>query len=167
MRRMTYTALLSCWVAYSFTASAQSSQSMNYAAAATSKFVTMPDLPSCATLSVQEGDPAKTALVVLAKFKAGCSVPWHWHTANERLLIVSGTGKAEMKGEATAVSLKPGDYIFMPAKGVHQFTAATNVELFLLSDGPFDIHYVDASGSEISSDVALKSKAKPAATKSE
>jgi len=157
MRRWMFTGLFSCLAALPF-ASAQDSQQMKYAAAATSKFVTMPGVPPCMTLSVQEGDPAKTAVVVLAKFRPGCSVPWHWHTANERLLIVSGTAKGEMKGEAKTVSLKPGDYVFMPAKGIHQFTAETNVELFLLSDGAFDIHYVDASGGEISSDVALKPK---------
>ena len=160
MRRLMYTALFSCFAALPL-ATAQDSQPMKYAAAETSSFVNMPGVPSCMSLSVQEGDPAKTAIVVLAKFKAGCSVPWHWHTANERLMIVSGEGKGEMKGEH-AVSLKPGDYIFMPGKGVHQFTAVSDVELFLTSDGPFDIHYVDASGNEISSDAALKATASSA-----
>jgi quercetin dioxygenase-like cupin family protein len=155
-----YPALLSCLLALPL-AAADDSQQMKYAAAATSKFVALPVLPSCMTLSVQEGDPAKTAVIVLAKFQPGCSVPWHWHTANERLLIVSGTGKAEMKNE-NAVSMKPGDYIYLPAKGVHEFTAVSNVELFLTSDGPFDIHYVDANGTEIPMDSALKGKA-PAA----
>jgi len=165
MRRWTCTVLFLSLCAFPLTASAQDSQQMKYAAAATSKFGALPVLPSCMTLSVQEGDPAKTAVVVLAKFKPGCSVPWHWHSANERLLIVSGSGKAEMKGEANATSLKPGDYIYMPAKNSHRFTAVTNVELFLLSDGAFDIHYVDASGNEIPSEQALK--AAPAAAKAQ
>jgi quercetin dioxygenase-like cupin family protein len=156
-----YTGLFSCFVALAV-ASAQDSQHMKYAPADTSKFMKMPGVPSCMTLSVQDGDPAKTAVVVLAKFTAGCSVPWHWHTANERLMIVSGTGKAEMKGESGSVSLKPGDFIYMPARGVHQFTADSDVELFLTSDGPFDIHYVDASGNEIPSEAALKSNSPPA-----
>lgn len=160
MRRIMYTGLFSCLVALAV-ASAQDSQPMKYAQAATSKFAGLPVLPSCMTLSMQEGDPAKTAVIVLAKFRPGCSVPWHWHTANERLLMVSGTGKAEMKNE-NAVSMKPGDYIYLPAKGVHQFTAVTNVELFLTSDGPFDIHYVDANGTEIPMDSALKSKSSAA-----
>jgi quercetin dioxygenase-like cupin family protein len=157
---MMYTGLFSCLVALTV-ASAQDSQQMKFAAAATSKFVSLPVLPSCMTLSVQEGDPAKTAVVVLAKFRPGCSVPWHWHSANERLMIVSGSGKAEMKNEK-AIAMKPGDFIYMPAKGVHQFTAVTNVELFLTSDGPFDIHYVDANGTEIPMDSAVKSKSPPA-----
>ncbi len=137
-------------------ASAQTNSPMSYKAAATSKFGPMPVLPACMTLSIQEGDPSKGPLVVLAKFTAGCKVPWHWHTATERLLIVSGTGKGEMKGEAKPLSLKPGDYVLLPAKGIHQFTAVTNVELFLLTDGAFDIHYVDAAGKEVAADSVVK-----------
>lgn len=141
---------------FSLTLGASAQMPMGYAAAATSKFMGLPVIPACMTVSVQEGDPAKTAVVILAKFKPGCVVPWHWHTATERLLIVSGTGKGEMKDASKPVSLKPGDYILLPAKGIHQFTAVTNVELFLLSDAAFDIHYVDPLGKEIPTETALK-----------
>lgn len=141
-------------IAGSRSASAQSA--MNYKTAATTKFGTLPVLPSCMTLAIQEGDPAKGTLVVLAKFTPGCVVPWHWHSANERLLVVSGTAKGEMKGGDKPVSLKPGDYILLPAKGIHQFSAVTNVELFLLSDNGFDIHYTDAAGKEIPVEQVIK-----------
>lgn len=154
MRSLTRLILLVCLL--SIPLAGRSQTPMNYAAAATSKFINLPVLPPCMTLSIQEGDPAKGPLVVLAKFKPGCSVPWHWHSFNERLLIVSGTGKGEMKGEAKPLTLKPGDYVLLPGKGVHQFTAVTNVELFLLSDGAFDIHYVDPGGKEIPMAKALK-----------
>jgi quercetin dioxygenase-like cupin family protein len=147
-------ALFACL--FALTPGAPAQMPMGYAAATTSKFMGLPVIPACMTVSVQEGDPAKTAVVILAKFKPGCVVPWHWHTANERLLIVSGTGKGEMKDVSKPVSLKPGDYILLPAKGIHQFTAVTNMELFLLSDAAFDIHYVDPSGKEILTEVALK-----------
>jgi quercetin dioxygenase-like cupin family protein len=156
MRTPIRLALLACLLTVSLAARAQSTPPMNYAAAATSKFITLPVLPPCMTLSIQEGDPAKGPLVVLAKFKPGCTVPWHFHSFNERLLIVSGTGKGEMKGESKPLPLKPGDYVLLPGKGIHQFTAVTNVELFLLSDGPFDIHYVDPAGAEIPMAKALK-----------
>ena len=135
---------------------AQDASTMSYAAAATSKFTNMAVLPSCMTLSVQRGDPSKGPSVILLKCKAGCTVPWHWHTAAEQLMVVSGTGKAQMK-DGKPVTVRPGDYMFLPAKHIHTFAAVTAVTMFDLPDGPFDIHYVDASGNEIPPDQALKS----------
>lgn len=150
---------------------AQDAGTMSYAAAATSKFGNMAVLPSCITLSVQRGDPSKGPSVILLKFKPGCVVPWHWHTAAEQLMVVSGTGKAEMK-DGKPVTVHPGDYVFLPAKHIHQFTAVTAVTMFDLPDGAFDIHYVDASGTEIPPDKALAQKTakvvvKPAAAPTE
>jgi quercetin dioxygenase-like cupin family protein len=136
---------------------AQDASTMSYAAAATSKFANMAVLPSCMTLSVQRGDPSKGPSVILLKFKAGCTVPWHWHTAAEQLMVVSGTGKAQMK-DGKPVTVRPGDYMFLPAKHIHTFAAVTAVTMFDLPDGPFDIHYVDAAGNEIPPDQALKAK---------
>ena len=135
---------------------AQDAGTMTYAAAAISKFTNMAVLPSCMTLSVQRGDPSKGPSVILLKFKAGCVVPWHWHTAAEQLIVVSGTGRAQMK-DGNPVTVHPGDYMFLPAKHVHTFSAVTAVTMFDLPDGPFDIHYVDASGNEIPPEQALKS----------
>src|SRR5690349_973925 len=86
---------------------------MKFAAAATSKFAAMPGLPSCMQIAVQKGDPTKEAAVLLLKFSAGCTVPWHWHTAGENLILVSGRGDAQMKdGKPTAV--RTGDYLYLP-----------------------------------------------------
>ncbi len=46
----------------------------------------------------------------------------------------------------------------MPSKHVHQFTCASACSAFVSSDAAFDIHYVDASGAEISADAALTKK---------
>lgn len=152
-RRLLFTFLCLFWLTSCLIA--QDAGTMTYAAAATSKFTNMPVLPQCMTLSVQRGDPSKGPSVILLKFKAGCTVPWHWHTATEQLMVVSGTGKAQMK-DGKPVTVHPGDYMFLPAKHVHEFTAVTAVTMFDLPDGPFDIHYVDASGNEIPSEQALK-----------
>jgi quercetin dioxygenase-like cupin family protein len=100
----------------------------------------------------------------MLKAKAGCVIPWHWHTPNERLIIVSGSAKGEMK-DMKPLMLKPGDFVVLPAKGIHQFTALTDVELYDLSDAAFDIHYVDSDGKEIPVEQALKAGAKTAAEK--
>ena len=129
---------------------------MAYKAAAAASFGNHPALPTCATISVQDGDPGKGPSIIMLKAKAACVIPWHWHTPNERLIIVSGSAKGEMKGEQSPLALKPGDYVLLPAKGIHQFTALSDVELFDISDAPFDIHYVDADGKEIPPEAALK-----------
>jgi quercetin dioxygenase-like cupin family protein len=126
-----------------------------YAPSATSKFGNIPGLPACVTGAVQKGDPAKTASVILAKFSASCKVPWHWHTAPEQLMMLSGRARVEMK-DGSPATMAPGDYVNLPGKHVHQFTCQSACKLFIAIDGPFDIHYVDAKGNEIPQEQALK-----------
>jgi quercetin dioxygenase-like cupin family protein len=143
---------------------AQSSDQVPYAAAASSKFMNLPMLPACMTISAQRGDPMKGAAVLLLKFKSGCVVPWHWHTANENLMMVSGRAKGEMK-PGGARMLTAGDYLYMAGKQVHQFTCISSCLVFDVIDGAFDIHYVNADGKEMTPEEALKPMAKPAAAK--
>ena len=142
---------------------AQSSDQMPYAALASTKFTTLPVLPSCMTISAQRGDPMKDAAVLLLKVKSGCIVPWHWHTANENLMMVSGSAKAEMSDGAN--TLVAGDYLYLAGKQIHQFTCISSCLVFDVIDGAFDIHYVDAQGQEIPVEQALKSTANPAPAK--
>jgi mannose-6-phosphate isomerase-like protein (cupin superfamily) len=137
---------------------AQNSDQMSYAGLKTSKFGNMPVLPACLTTSVQHGDPYNGPSTIAGKFKSGCTVPWHWHTVAENLVLVSGSGKAEMKGGASHV-MSPGDYVYMPGKQTHQFTCTTACVLYLMPDGAFDIHYVDKNGKEIPPEQAFKAPA--------
>ena len=121
------------------------------------KFAPMAGLPSCITMAVESGDPSKGASMIVFKGAAGCVIPWHWHTPTEHVMIVSGSAKVEMKGGSSA-TLGPGGYAMMPSKHVHQFTCTSACSAFVSSDAAFDIHYVDASGTEISPDAALKKK---------
>jgi quercetin dioxygenase-like cupin family protein len=143
---------------------AQNSDQMPYAALASTKFMNLPMLPACMTISAQRGDPMKGAAVLLLKFKTGCVVPWHWHTANENLMMVSGKAKGEMKPTG-AHMLTAGDYLYMAGKQVHQFTCISSCLVFDVIDGAFDIHYVNADGKEMTPEEALKPMAKPAVAK--
>jgi quercetin dioxygenase-like cupin family protein len=118
----------------------------------TQKFAAVPGFPDCATLAVMRGDPFKTSSVVLLKFTPGCIVPWHWHTNPESAIPLSGLLEVSMQGEKPII-LANGDFGYIPPKHVHQAKCAGSkpcAAVFLL-DGPFDIHYVDKSGAEISS----------------
>ncbi len=96
----------------------------------------------------------------MVKCTRGCKAPWHFHTPNEQLMMVSGIGRLEMKGEQ-AVNLRAGGFAYAPIKHVHQFTCVGGpCSFFLHSDGPFDIHYVDQYGTEIPTEQALSKRQK-------
>lgn len=122
------------------------------------KFVTQPGLPPCVTMAAQSGDPAKGPFILLFKAKAGCLIPWHWHTPTENVMMVNGAAKVEMKDKGPAATLGPGGYAMMPGKHVHQFRCTSPCTAFLSSDAAFDIHYVDATGNEIPPETALAKK---------
>jgi quercetin dioxygenase-like cupin family protein len=119
------------------------------------KFAEVPGMPTCARASVQSGDPSKGASILLAKMAAGCVFPWHWHTPNENLMMINGSGLVEMKG-GKAFTLKPGGFAQMPSKHAHQVSCPKGCTLYVNSDAAFDMHYVDTDGKDISPAEALK-----------
>ena len=128
------------------------------------KFGMVPGMPTCSTGSVQSGDPSKGPSIILAKTAAGCSVPWHWHTPNEHLMMVTGVARLEMK-DGKPQTLRAGGYAMMPSRHVHQFLCTSSCTFYVYSDAAFDIHYVDGQGKEISPDDALKAVRKAAPKK--
>src|SRR5437868_7376789 len=78
------------------------------------KFGPVPGLPTCAPGAVQSGDPRKGPSVIIGKLAAGCSIPWHWHAANEHLMIVSGVAHVESK-DGKPLTLRAGGFGLMPS----------------------------------------------------
>ena len=97
---------------------------------------------------------------MLLKLASGCRVPWHWHTANETLVVISGRGSLAMKDSPRPLPFVPGAYASLPSHHVHQASCSSACLLFNTADAAFDVHYVDAKGEEISADQALKPPAK-------
>jgi len=129
------------------------------------KFGGAPYLPACLTMAPEHGDPSKGAFTLLLKFTSGCSVPMHWHTSAEELMLVSGSGKVLMQ-DGKSSTIDRGGFVYIPAKHPHAFTCATTCTAFLSGDAAFDIHYVDKSGNEIPAEQALSAaKSKSAAKK--
>jgi quercetin dioxygenase-like cupin family protein len=122
---------------------------------AETRFSAFPGLPSCTPGSVKNGDPANGPSIILAKAATGCTVPWHWHSSSEHLMMVSGTARVEVKS-GQLVTLGPGDYAMLPGAHVHQFVCTSSCLFYVHSDGAFDIHYVNEQGNEIPPDQALK-----------
>ena len=120
------------------------------------QFSAFPGLPSCTPGSVKSGDPAKGPSIILAKADTGCTVPWHWHSPSEHLMMVKGVARLDMKN-GKPITLRAGGYAMLPAKHVHQFVCTSSCVFYVHSDGALDIHYVDKQGNDISLDEALKS----------
>jgi len=142
--------------------SAQDSNQAIVNPAASAKFGPIPDAPPCFTIAVEKGDPSKGASVILAKFTPACVAPFHWHTPSETAMIVSGSLETQMKGDKPFVGHR-GDFVFLPSHHVHRATCQSSVPclVFLTSDAPFDVHWVDVDGKEISLEQAMKA-VKPA-----
>ncbi len=124
------------------------------------KFEPIPAMPSCASAAILRGDPRSGPAWVLLKLASGCRVPWHWHTANEDLLVISGQGSLPMK-DGPPLPFVPGAYASLPSKHVHQAICTRSCLFFNSADAAFDIHYVDANGQEIAADQALAQPAQP------
>jgi len=127
------------------------------------KFTPLPGLPTCAKGSVQSGDPAKGPSIILGKMETGCSIPWHWHTPSEHLMMVSGAARLEMK-DGKPLTLRSGGFELLPSHHQHRLRCERYCSLYIYSDAAFDIHYVNEQGEEIAPSEALKAVRETAAT---
>ncbi len=142
-------------IAGGFVMAQQPAQQPQFIDADKAKLVSVAGAPECASFALEHGDPKAGSSVTLVKLgSSGCTVPMHWHTANEQVMLVSGTAKIEMQGEQPR-TLQAGGYYFMPAHHPHQLSCASGCVFHRVCDGPIDIHYVDAAGNEIAADKAL------------
>jgi quercetin dioxygenase-like cupin family protein len=123
-------------------------------------FQSSPGVPECTSFAGLRGDLSKGAGTLMVRMRPGCVVPFHWHTPSEEIVILQGAPLAQMLGERP-VMLKVGSYSQLPSKHVHRFRCTSKVDcvLFLVADAAFDIHFVDDSGKEISTEDALKAAA--------
>jgi quercetin dioxygenase-like cupin family protein len=128
------------------------------------KFEPIPDMPSCATGAIVRGNPRNGPAWVYLKLASGCRVPWHWHTANEDMVVISGQGTIEMVG-GKPLQFVPGAFAALPSRHTHRATCKRTCLLFSIADAPFDIHYVDASGNEIPAKQAFKEATKATGVK--
>jgi len=78
-------------------------------------------------------------------------------------MIVSGIAVLDMK-DAKSLTLSSGGFVMLPGHHVHQFKCQQACSIYIYSDVAFDLHYVNAQGSEISPDEALKAVKEKAAT---
>lgn len=98
-----------------------------------------PFLPEGCAIAVLHGDPAKDNLDVFFKVPGKSTIPLHWHTSAERMVLVAGELHVTYDGQKAAV-LKPGTYAYGPAKRPHHgFCASADpCVLFIAFESPLD-----------------------------
>jgi quercetin dioxygenase-like cupin family protein len=96
-------------------------------------------IPKGCEIAVLHGDPAKANADVFFKVPANSTVPSHWHTSAERMVLVSGELHVTYEGQPTTV-LKPGMYAYGPAKAVHEAVCRSTAPcvLFIAFEAPVD-----------------------------
>ncbi|HEV3492617.1 MAG TPA: hypothetical protein VG224_18540 [Reyranella sp.] len=95
----------------------------------------------CLSSAIETGNPATGPSTLILKAPSGCVVPWHSHTAQEQILMISGTIVAEMTG-LPATTLGPGGFAAMAGGMAHQFTCQDSACLvFVTFDRAYDIFW--------------------------
>jgi len=103
-------------------------------------------LPKGCAIAVLHGDPTKDNVDVFFKVPAKSTIPLHWHTSAERMLMVAGELHVTYDGQKKAV-LKPGTYAYGPAKRPHKGFCASSgpCVLFIAFESPLDAVPIDGA----------------------
>jgi len=99
--------------------------------------------PACLQSALENGDPDSGPSTFILKAAPGCLVAWHYHSAEEQLIVTHGDVLAEMDG-MTAKPLGPGGFAMMPSKAKHQFSCKSKdaCVMFVTFDRKYDIVWV-------------------------
>ena len=105
-------------------------------------------LPAGVELAVLAGDPGKIGPVTIRlKMPAGYEIPSHWHTADERVTVISGDlglGVGDTIDKKSATVLRSGGYAVAMANMHHFAWTPSGAVVQIDMMGPFDITYVNA-----------------------
>jgi mannose-6-phosphate isomerase-like protein (cupin superfamily) len=96
-------------------------------------------------LAVVRHEPDTGATAMLIWTPPDFHVPWHWHSGNEKHMLVSGVFIMECDGQL--VTMSPGTYNYLPARTIHQAWTPPDSDCLLFTDvdKAWDIHWVDES----------------------
>ena len=96
-------------------------------------------MPAGCALAVLHGDPARPNADVFFRVPAGASLPVHWHTSAERMVLVAGELRADFEGQPPMV-LTPGTYAYGPPGRPHggACVSPTPCIVFIAFEAPVD-----------------------------
>lgn len=76
-------------------------------------------IPEGCEIAVLQGDPAKDNVDIFFKVPGDFTIPYHMHTSQERMVLVSGELEVTYDNHETA-TIKKGDFAYGPAKLPHK-----------------------------------------------
>ena len=90
-------------------------------------------------IAVLHGDPAKNNLDLFFKVPSDFTIPHHWHTSSERMVLVSGNLRVTYDNQKPEL-IKTGMYAFGPSKLPHSayFEKGDPCVLFIAFVEPLD-----------------------------
>lgn len=92
-------------------------------------------------IAVLHGDPAVPNVDILFKVPGDFSIPAHWHTSAERMILLSGELHVTYERQETEI-ISVGSYAYGPAKRQHSAYCAEGDDcvLFIAFEAPLDAH---------------------------
>lgn len=96
-------------------------------------------MPQGTELSVLHGVPSKKNADAFFRMQPKATIPSHWHTSAERMILVSGELHITYEGQEKII-LKTGSYAYGPAKLSHEAFCASETPciLFIAFEAPVD-----------------------------
>ena len=104
-----------------------------------------PDVfPAGCEIAVLHGDPAQPGADIFFKVAPGVSIPRHWHSSAERMVLVNGEMDVRYDGQPS-VALRSGMYAYGPPTAPHTAECRSTVPcvLFIAFVGPVDVQTGD------------------------
>ncbi len=89
---------------------------------------------------VLRGDPSSDGFELFARYPAGHVFAPHWHSANERIVLISG--KMSIQTGSATKFLEAGGFAYLPAKEVQKMACVSNTQcvFYVYWDGKLDFH---------------------------
>ncbi|MBI3552327.1 MAG: cupin domain-containing protein [Elusimicrobia bacterium] len=94
-------------------------------------------LPPGAEYHLVYEDPVTHAVQTLVRFPSGYTLPPHFHTHDETILVIKGKLVVEQAGSPT--TLGPESYAAIPSGLMHSLKAKSACVLFVTVTGPYDV----------------------------
>jgi len=97
------------------------------------------DPPGAESVFLRE-DPKTGGMDLLVRFPAGHVIAPHWHSVNERIVLVEG--RLSLRRDDGEKFLDPGGSVFLPAREVQRIscTSSTHCTFYIFWDGKLDTH---------------------------
>lgn len=102
-------------------------------------------MPEGCEIAVLQGDPTQSNTDIFFKMTPNTTIPAHWHTSAERMVLVSGKMHVDYEGHEPVV-LQPGTYAYGPPELPHEAQCAEGDDcvLFIAFEEPVDAFAVEA-----------------------